>query len=157
MLKSLDVVYCTMVFNMTAVKLIWQISDGFAWENIEPLKLMDYDYTYMYSSHYLTSKYVYFHFRFHENLQKVAIFVKIHFFNTPQIKKRNGQAFGHVNLPSDLVIFLLQNTVLEIPDKTWRRRWLVKHKKSFQHHLGVFNWVWNVFKWKISNFFYQQL
>ena len=87
MLKSLDVVYCTIVFHMTEVKLIWQINDGVAWENIGPLKLIDYDYTYtytLYSSHNSTSKYVYFHFRFHKNSQKVAIFAKINFFKPPQ-------------------------------------------------------------------------
>ena len=77
-----------MVFHMTAVKLIWQINDDVAWENIGPLKLMDCDYTYMYSSHNSTSKYVYFYVRFHENSQKVAIFVKNQFFKTPPIKKK---------------------------------------------------------------------
>ena len=138
MLKSLDVVYCTMVFHMTAVKLIWQINDGVAWENIGPLKLMDCDYAYMYSSHDLTSKYVDFHFRFHENSQKVAIFVKNQFFqDSPNKEKNNGifVIFGHVNPPGDQVIFLLQNSVLDITDKTWRRRWLVKHKKSYTKYI----------------------
>ena len=150
MLKSLDVVYFTRVFHMTAVELIWKINDGVVWENIGPLKLMDCDYTNMYSSHNSTSKYVYFHFRFRENWQKLAIFVKNQFFqDSPNKEKNNGifVIFGHVNPPSDLVIFLLQSSVLDITDKIWRRRWLVKHRKSYAKHITniilgclTFNW-----------------
>ena len=93
LVESLDVVYCTIVFHMTEVKLIWQINDGVAWENIGPLKLMDYDYTYMYSSHDSTSKYVYFHYRFHENSQKVAIFAKINFIQVSSPNKEKIMAF----------------------------------------------------------------